>query len=248
MRKESLAVSLALHLSLVCALALLSFTAATGNNKPTLPIRQITRLTLPPPPLRAIRRTSLNDPGGGNRTALPPARGAPPKADARVFIPTQLVKNDQPKLILQAGFEDVPKLNSPVGDPFGKSGIPSLGPGLDGIGGIGKYGPGPGPGGASPMGTATYTTKPSKWPELLYKNEPEYSEPARKVKQQGTVILAVDVGIDGQPHNIRIVRGLGLGLDEKAIDAVTSWRFRPALSNGRPVAAPITIEVNFRLL
>ena len=247
MRKESLAVSLAIHLLLAGALALLSVTA-TGTGKPTLPTRQFTRLTLPPPPLRAVRRNSPSDPGGGNRSPLPPAKGSPPKAEARVFIPPQLARSEPSKLTLQAGFEDIPKLNGPIGDPYGNSGLPSLGSGLDGIGGPGKYGPGTGPGGPGPVGTAADTKKPSKWPELLHKIEPEYSEPARKVRQQGTVILAVEVGSDGRPHNIRVVRGLGLGLDEKAIDAVTSWRFRPALSNGRPVAAPITIEVNFRLL
>jgi periplasmic protein TonB len=249
MRKESLAVSLALHLSLIGALALLSYTAASGTSKPTSPAtRQITRLTLPPPPPRAVRRTSLSDPGGGDRSPLPPSKGAPPRSEARVFIPPQIVRNENPKLTLQAGFDDVPKLNLPVGDLSGKSGVPSLGPGLNGTGGYGNQGVGPGPGSPGPQGTAGIVVRPSKWPELLHKIEPEYSESARKVKQQGTVILAVEVGTDGRPHNIRIVRGLGLGLDEKAIDAVNSWRFRPALQNGRPVAAPITIEVNFRLL
>jgi periplasmic protein TonB len=249
MRKESLAVSLALHLSLAGALTLLSFTAATGTSKPTLPNRQITRILLSPPPVRAVRRTSLSDPGGGDRSPLPPSKGAPPKAQSRVFIPPQIVRNEQPKLILQTGVEDVPKINGPLGVPIGSSAIPSLGAGLNGLGGDGVQGYGDKLGGPGPRGTAGVSiAKPTKWPELLYKSEPEYSEPARKIRQQGTVILAVDVGTDGRPHNIRIVRGLGLGLDEKAIDAVASWRFKPAIANGRPVAAPITIEVNFRLL
>jgi TonB family protein len=90
--------------------------------------------------------------------------------------------------------------------------------------------------------------RPSRWPQLVQKIEPEYSEPARKARFQGSVLLACDVGTDGRPRNIRVVRGLGMGLDEKAMDAVATWKFRPALLNGRPVAAPITVEVNFRLL
>jgi protein TonB len=56
------------------------------------------------------------------------------------------------------------------------------------------------------------------------------------------------VGEDGKPRGFRIVRGLGLGLDQKALEAVAQWKFRPAMRNGRPVRAPATIEVNFRLL
>jgi TonB family protein len=85
-------------------------------------------------------------------------------------------------------------------------------------------------------------------PALLYKVEPEYSEEARKAKYQGTVTLYVEVDPNGQARNIRVVRSLGLGLDEKAIEAVMKWKFRPGTKDGRPVAVAATIEVNFRLL
>ena len=58
----------------------------------------------------------------------------------------------------------------------------------------------------------------------------------------------IAVGEDGQPRRLRILRGLGLGLDEKAIEAVSRWKFKPAQRNGHPVRAAATIEVNFRLL
>ena len=83
---------------------------------------------------------------------------------------------------------------------------------------------------------------------MLSKTEPEYSDTARKARHQGTVLLAVIVDSQGNPRDIRVIRGLGLGLDERAMEAVSTWRFRPALLNGRPVSAPITVEVNFRLL
>jgi len=85
-------------------------------------------------------------------------------------------------------------------------------------------------------------------PVLVFKREPEYSEVARAAKYQGTVTLYVEVGPDGQAHNIRVLNGLGLGLDEKAIDAVSQWQFRPGLKDGVPVTVAATIEVNFRLL
>jgi TonB family protein len=247
MRKESLAISLAVHLAAIGTLALLQL-AAPAPGKPSLPSRTLTKLIPPPPPLRDVRRPSPRDSGGGDRSPFPASKGAPPRAVTREFIPPQIARIENPRLAIQTGVEDVPKLNAPPGDPLGRNGVPSLGPGIDGIGGPGDFGNGPGHGGPGPRGAATYTAKPTKWPELIHKNEPEYSEDARKLRQQGTVILAVDIGVDGRPQNIRIVRGLGMGLDEKAMDAVSTWRFRPALSNGRPVAAPIVVEVNFRLL
>ncbi len=85
-------------------------------------------------------------------------------------------------------------------------------------------------------------------PRLLSKIEPGYSEEARAAKLEGTVLLAVEVWEDGIAHNIRVVRSLGLGLDENAIDAVKKWRFSPGTKDGEPVRVGARIEVKFRLL
>ena len=85
-------------------------------------------------------------------------------------------------------------------------------------------------------------------PSVLYKREPDYTEEARSAKYQGTVLLGIDVGADGYAYNIRVIRSLGLGLDEKAIEAVSQWRFRPGMRDGQPVTVQATIEINFRLL
>ena len=84
-------------------------------------------------------------------------------------------------------------------------------------------------------------------PRLLRKIEPEYSEEARKAKLQGKIGLAVEIWPDGKPHKIRVMRGLGLGLDEKAVDAVRQWRFAPAMQDGEPVRFISQIEVEFTL-
>jgi TonB family protein len=84
-------------------------------------------------------------------------------------------------------------------------------------------------------------------PKALYAPDPEYSEEARKAKYQGTVVLWVVVGPDGRPHAIKVYRTLGMGLDEKAIEAVRNWKFEPARKDGQPVAVQINVEVNFRL-
>jgi TonB family protein len=85
-------------------------------------------------------------------------------------------------------------------------------------------------------------------PSVLSKVEPEYSEEARKAKWQGTVILQLVVNERGLPQQMKVVRSLGLGLDQKAIEAVAKWRFKPGMKDGKPVPVIATIEVNFRLL
>jgi TonB family protein len=60
-------------------------------------------------------------------------------------------------------------------------------------------------------------------------------------------VLYVIVGADGRPRDLRVARSLGLGLDEKAIDAVKTWKFEPAMKDGKPVAVAISVEVEFRL-
>jgi len=84
-------------------------------------------------------------------------------------------------------------------------------------------------------------------PRQLYAPDPDYSEEARKAKYQGVCVLYVEVGPDGRTHNIHVVRTLGLGLDEKAIEAVKTWKFEPALKDGKPVTVAVNIEVTFHL-
>ena len=85
-------------------------------------------------------------------------------------------------------------------------------------------------------------------PSLHSKVEPEYSEEARKAKYQGTVLLYVQVDPSGKPVNMRVLHSLGLGLDEKAMEAVNQWQFRPGTKDGVPVTVEAQIEVHFRLL
>jgi TonB family protein len=84
-------------------------------------------------------------------------------------------------------------------------------------------------------------------PTLLHKTEPEYTEEAKAAKFQGTVVLYIEVGPDGTATNIKVQHSLGMGLDEKAIEAVRKWQFLPGKKDGKPVTVAATIEVNFRL-
>ena len=86
-----------------------------------------------------------------------------------------------------------------------------------------------------------------KLPRARHSPKPQYTKQALREGIQGIVLVQAVVGIDGKPHDVAVVRSLGYGLDEKAIDAVKKWRFHPAIGrDGKPVAAPVTIEIAFQ--
>lgn len=84
-------------------------------------------------------------------------------------------------------------------------------------------------------------------PRVMSQPDPDYSPEARKAKYQGTVVLQLMVDTTGKPKALQVVRPLGLGLDERAVAAVTKWRFAPAQKDGKPVAVLINIELSFHL-
>ena len=84
-------------------------------------------------------------------------------------------------------------------------------------------------------------------PAVLQKQEPQYSDEGRMAKLEGTPIVSLVVNENGQAQDIRITRAVGLGLDEKAVQAISQWKFNPGMKDGMPVAVAATIEVNFHL-
>lgn len=98
----------------------------------------------------------------------------------------------------------------------------------------------------APWGTVYKVGKDVTAPKLVYAVDPKFSEKARHAKYQGICVLSVIVDQRGKPQHIQVVRALGMGLDQKAIEAVKQYRFRPAMRNGKPVSVKINIEVNFR--
>jgi protein TonB len=184
---------------------------------------------------------------------LPMERGAIPRV-AKIFIPPAPRPKESPQIALPTGLDDMPQIatDQPIGVPNGIVGTGSLGPGRGGAGGGCCDGEGPGDGGKGGNkrgpGGSSFLKRLTALPQLLWKTEPEYSEEARKARHQGSVMLAVEIDPEGHPRNIRVVQSLGLGLDERAVEAVSKWRFKPGLLNGRPVNAPIRVEVSFRLL
>jgi TonB family protein len=194
--------------------------------------------------------------GGGQKAPTPVSRGQAPKFDRKVFEPPkQSIPKPQlpvvPTITAQAPQIQAPDYADPLSkmtDFSGGQGTHGLGSGTGGGIGSGK-GDGYGPGEGGGMGGGAYRIGGDvSAPTLISKVEPEYSEEARKAKYSGTVLLSIVVDEHGLPRDIHVIRPLGLGLDEKAIEAVMKWRFRPGLKGGRPVATQAQVEVNFRLL
>jgi TonB family protein len=226
-------------------------------------VRRSTTLIMPDisPYLAAPKRARSGCGGGGGaRTALDASKGKLPKPTPKQFTPPTATPPPDPKLVVPASIvapDDIPNIvASNMGDPLSKLGIPSNGTGMGG--GIGSgfgtgVGPGNGagfgPGSGGGFGDGAYRIGGGvSAPTILSKVEPEYSEEARKAKWQGTVVLSLVVDAQGRPQGLKVARSLGLGLDQKAMEAVAKWRFRPGMKDGKPVPVIATIEVNFRLL
>jgi TonB family protein len=86
-----------------------------------------------------------------------------------------------------------------------------------------------------------------KGPVIIYEPEPEYTAEAKKAKFSGFVTVSIIVDKNGIPQNVHVTRGVGLGLDEKAVEAVKQYKFKPATENGKPVAVYLNVEVNFEI-
>jgi periplasmic protein TonB len=199
------------------------------------------------------------DPGtgsGGGRTPIPATAGnLVPVSSIQLVRPSLPPQQEshlpEPPTILDPSVAAVLTPVDKIGLPWMRIDTRSPGPGdSNTIGnGPGKTmgdGPTDGPGGLGVSGREYKIG--TIVPTCLYCPNPGYTDEARESKLQGMVTLVVLVSTDGRATDIRIAKGLGLGLDERARDAVRDWRFTPARDPARhPVPAWITIEVIFRL-
>ena len=188
--------------------------------------------------------------GGSNQTMLPARHGAPPPTARTTFIPPESVRDPKLPMAITVAF-DSPTLQidaNNIGDPYSTLAPGALGSqGRDGIGDRGCC-TGVGDNDKGKPGINRGSGHRITPPQLIYKVEPEFSEEARRAKFSGMVILAIEVDATGHARALRVLQSPGLGLEQKAIDAVTQWRFRPGYQDGKPVVTSATVEVNFRLL
>jgi periplasmic protein TonB len=203
--------------------------------------------------------------GGGDLDRIEAPKGRLPKLAMQQITPPAIVlRNEHPKLAVeptvvvppQVRMADnhVPNLGNPSA-PVMPSAPPSNGTGSGGGigsgsgGGVGVgHGPGVGAGSGGGIGGGVYKVGGGiSAPQAVSTPDPEYTQEARNAKTEGTCVLWMIVDQQGHPRDIRVVRGLGYGLDARAIEAVKQWRFQPALKDGQPVNVQISVEVGFHL-
>jgi len=199
--------------------------------------------------------------GGGEHNPIPATKGTPPKfSTVQLAPPVIVVRNPNPPLPVDPTVVGPPVLHLPqsqqIGDLMSSNVlIPSNGTGSNGGAGSGSRdglgdgtGPGVGDGSDGGYGRGAHGVgRNVTAPRAIYDPEPEYSEEARKVHFQGVVVLSIVVDQAGHARDIRVARSVGLGLDERAIEAVKKWKFEPGVKDGHPVAVGVNVEVNFRL-
>jgi periplasmic protein TonB len=249
-------------------IGLIFASASFGHQVALLKQREIVTLIAPSPDsytLHSAKTQVSGGGGGGDQSKVPAPKGRLPKLAMQQITPPQIVlRNQKPKLTaeptavvppqVRLAENHIPNLGAPSAPPL-PSAPPSNGTGSGGGigsgsgGGVGPgHGPGVGTGTGGGIGGGVFKVGGGiTAPRALSTPDPQYTEEARNAKTQGTCVLWLIVDQQGHPRDIRLVRGLGYGLDAKAIAAVQQWRFQPAMKDGQPVNVQISVEVGFRL-
>jgi protein TonB len=234
------------------AIALIFWLAAARVRSVSM-VDKMIATELAPPPMADMKKDVMGG-GGGQKGPTPVTKGELPEFADRQITPPKAPPMEQPKIkmpdpTLEAQ-KDLKMANSPMpnlGMPSSSLVGSSLGNGNGtGIGSGFGSGIGPGSGGNYGGGVRSIGGGVSA-PVLTYQVDPEYSEEARKAKFMGVVTVNLIVDEHGNPKNVRVLRGAGMGLDEKAKEAVMQYRFKPAMEGGRPVAVEMNVEVNFQI-
>jgi protein TonB len=210
---------------------------------------QVTELAVPP---QARPKANAMGGGGGQRGPTPVTKGTPPKFAETQIVPPKAPPLEEPKIHIEPTIEvqkDV-KMASSI-PQVGVASSPIVGMSMGngsgtGLGSGNGAGLGAGSGGNTGGGPKRIGGGVSA-PVLIYQVEPEFSEEARKAKAAGNVMVKLWVDESGNPTHVHVVRGIGMGLDEKAVAAVKQYRFRPAMENGKPVLVEVNVEVTFTI-
>ncbi len=261
-RRSSL-ISAGIHVAVFAALAAFIFWHPKRHPMVTQVVpSQVFNIT-PFMPFNANPTSSGGGGGGGDRDVLQAAEGKLPKIDKTQFVPPdEIIRNPKPKLAVEPTVVmpdniKLPNNNMPnLGDPSTLvKGPASNGTGSNGgigsgkSGGVGSgSGAGVGPGQGGGYGGGMYRVGGGvSAPVITYQVDAEFSDQARMAKYQGVVIVEFVVDTKGLPQNLHVVRPLGMGLDEKALEAVRQYRFKPAKLNGHPVPVLIDMSVDFHI-
>jgi protein TonB len=217
------------------------------------PVKQLIVANLTPPPEMPKMQDRMGG-GGGQRGPTPVSKGQLPKFADTQITPPKAPPMVQPKIPMPEPTIEVQKDLKMANNNMPNLGMPnsplmgdSMGNGRgSGLGSGNGSGLGPGSGGNYGGGLRHVGGGVSS-PEVIFKVEPEFSEEARKAKFMGVVTVNLIVDTKGLPQNVRVIRGVGMGLDEKALEAVRQYRFKPAMENGHAVPVQVNVEVNFQI-
>lgn len=246
----STAIAVGLH---IVVIAFIAWLVAKGVKVAAPQVtRLVTPIDLPVTPPKAPPKASVMGGGGGQRGPTPVTKGTPPKFAEHQIVPPKAPPIQEPKIAIQPTVEvqkDVKMASSipQVGVPNSPLVGMSMGNGSGtGLGSGSGSGIGPGSGGNIGGGVRRVGGGVSA-PQLIYQVEPEFSEEARKAKVAGNVLVTLIVDTNGKPQRVRVLRGIGMGLDEKAVEAVRQYKFKPAMAGGQPVMVEVNIDVNFQI-
>jgi protein TonB len=216
------------------------------------PVKAVMVTELSAPPSAPPRAQAMGG-GGGQRGPTPVVKGTPPKFADQQIVPPKAPPLQEPKIKIEPTLEVQQDVKMPSSLPqIGVANSPIIGPFSGGGGhgtGLGSgTGPGLGPGsGGNTGGGPKRIGGGVSAPQLIYSVEPEFSEEARKAKVAGNVLVNLWVDTNGLPSHVHVIRGVGMGLDEKAVEAVKQYKFKPAMENGKPVLVELNVEVNFQI-
>jgi periplasmic protein TonB len=210
---------------------------------------QVTELSVPP---QAPPKAAVMGGGGGQRGPTPVTKGTPPKAADTQIVPPSKPPLVEPKIHIEPTVEMQKDIKMATSIPqIGVANSPLVGMSMGngsgtGLGSGNGSGIGPGSGGNTGGGPKRIGGGVSA-PVLIFSVEPEFSEEARKAKVAGNVLVNLWVDTNGNPSHVHVIRGVGMGLDEKAMEAVRQYKFKPAMENGKPVLVELNVEVNFQI-
>lgn len=214
----------------------------------------------PPPPVMPVAKVKGGGGGGGMHRVIAPVKAPPPPKVRMVhMLPPRIAMVERPKLAVAPSSQINMRMTSAmpaIGLPnspqialasHGSGAQSGIGSGMGGGIGMGQ-GSGMGAGGGAGYGGGVMNVGGGvSAPVVIHSVEPEFTAAARQANFGGTVSIQLIVDPQGNPQDVRVVRHLGMGLDQKAIDAVRQYRFRPAMYQGHPVAVQMIIQVNFQL-
>jgi periplasmic protein TonB len=245
------------------ALALIALVVFAGGKEVVAPRASVMPIDVKPYiPMTTPGKDAMGGGGGGGAHELVEAsKGHLPKFADKQITPPQIIRNEAPKLPVEATVV-MPPIKLPdaklpdVGVPQSPQvSLASQGQGSNSGFGTGSHG-GIGPGNGNGIGPGEdggygggvmHPGSGVSPPVVIYSVDPEFSDEARRARFQGICLVALIVDEHGNPTHVRVERSIGMGLDEKAVEAVKQYKFKPAYYHGRPVAVEMIVVVNFHI-